>query len=100
MTVRRQKEEMSRAWLAAVAGACGYALAHWTQDQDCIDATIGAPGILGGGHLADPNLDLQLKATNSPTYVRDDCGRERAEVSSRECVRGGQLLGDSNGERR
>lgn len=72
MTPEQQKEELSRAWLCAVASACGFALASWSQDQDCIDVTVGAAGIPAGGVLADPKVDLQLKATNSPHFIRDD----------------------------
>lgn len=72
MTPEQQKEELSRAWLCAVAASCGYTLASWSQDQDCIDVTVGAPGVLTGGAVADPKVDLQLKATNSVNYVRSD----------------------------
>lgn len=64
MTPNQRKEELSRAWLAAVAGSCGYALANWSQDQDCIDATIAAADPIGRGTIADPKLDIQLKATS------------------------------------
>ncbi len=72
MTPEQQKEELSRAWLCAVAGSCGYALASWSQDQDCIDVTVGAAGIPATGVVADPKIDLQLKATNSVNLVQDD----------------------------
>lgn len=65
MTPNQRKEELSRAWLAAVAGSCGFALANWSQDQDCIDATIAAADPIGRGTIADPKLDIQLKATST-----------------------------------
>jgi Domain of unknown function (DUF4365) len=72
VTPEQQKEELSRAWVTAIAAACGYAVGHWSQDQDCVDLTIGAPGVLGAGTLADPKLDLQLKATNSPNLIHEN----------------------------
>lgn len=72
MTPEQRMEELSKTYLFAVSAACGYAVAHWSQDQDCIDATLGAPGVLGGGHFADPKLDVQLKSTSNPALLRDE----------------------------
>ena len=72
MTPEQRMEELSRAYLYAVTAACGFAVANWSQDQDCIDATVGAAGVLGEGHLADPKLDIQLKSTANPAALRDD----------------------------
>jgi hypothetical protein len=49
-----------------------FALGSWSQDQDCIDVTVAAAGIPNGGFLADPKVDLQLKATNSVNFIRGD----------------------------
>lgn len=65
MTPRQRKEELSRAWLCAVAGSCGYAIGSWSQDQDCIDATISAADPVGAGVIADTKIDVQLKATSA-----------------------------------
>lgn len=72
MTPEQRQEELSRAYLHAVAAKCGFALGNWTQDQSCIDVTVGAAGVLGGGSLADPKLDVQLKCTANQTLVRQD----------------------------
>jgi hypothetical protein len=72
VTPEQRKEELSRAYLHAVAAKCGFALGNWTQDQSCIDVTVGAAGVLGGGSLADPKLDVQLKCTANQTLVRSD----------------------------
>ncbi|MCA9711466.1 MAG: DUF4365 domain-containing protein [Myxococcales bacterium] len=63
MTPKQQREELSKAYVHAVAGQCGFKLGTWSQDDDCLDVTIGAAGILGGGTLAGPKPDLQLKAS-------------------------------------
>ncbi len=72
MTPEQRQEELSRAYLHAVAAKCGFALGNWTQDQSCIDVTVGAAGVLGGGSLADPKLDVQLKCTANQTLIRQD----------------------------
>lgn len=70
MTENQQKEEISKAYLHAIAARCGYKLANWTQDDDCMDVTLCAPGVLGQGQIADPKLDLQLKCTSNPQALR------------------------------
>lgn len=72
MTPEQQKEEISKAYMHAVAAKCGYAIGTWSQDQSCIDTTIGASGVLGGGPLADPKLDIQIKCTSDQSVVRSD----------------------------
>lgn len=72
MTPQQQKEELSKAYVHAVAARCGFAVGSWSQDQSCIDVTIAAAGILGSGTLADPKLDLQLKCTSDSYAVKED----------------------------
>jgi hypothetical protein len=72
VTPEQKQEELSRAYLQAVAAKCGFALGTWSQDQRCIDATIGAAGLLGTGSIADPKLDVQLKCTANRELVRAD----------------------------
>lgn len=72
VTPEQRQEELSRAYLYAVAAKCGFALGNWTQDQSCIDVTIGAAGVLGGGSLADPKLDVQLKCTANQSLIREN----------------------------
>lgn len=68
VTPNQQREELSKAYVAAVAARCGFKLGTWSRDDDCLDVTIGAAGVLGGGTLAGPKLDLQLKASNDPSH--------------------------------
>jgi hypothetical protein len=63
MTPAQQQEEVSKAYLHAVAAKCGFTVASWTQDHGGIDCTIGAASTVGIGHLARPKIDVQLKAT-------------------------------------
>ena len=72
MTPEQRQEELSRAYLHAVAAKCGFALGSWTQDQSCIDVTVGVVGVLGGGTLADPKLDVQLKCTANQSLIKED----------------------------
>lgn len=71
MTPNQRREEISKAYVAAVAAKCGFKLGTWSQDDDCLDVTIGAAGVLGGGTLASPKLDIQLKSSNDQTHVRE-----------------------------
>jgi len=56
----------------AVAAHCGYAVGSWTQDHGGVDATVGAPHIVGAGHLAKPKVDIQLKATRRSDVEHED----------------------------
>jgi hypothetical protein len=72
VTPKQQREELSKAYVAAVAARCGFKLGVWSQDDDCLDVTVGAAGVLGGGTWAGPKLDLQLKASNDPSHVHPE----------------------------
>jgi hypothetical protein len=72
MTPEQQKEEISRAYIHAVAARCGFAVGAWSQDQGCIDMSIGASGALGNGTLEDPRIDLQLKCTSDARHLREE----------------------------
>jgi hypothetical protein len=72
MTPEQQREEISKAYTAAIAAHCGFKLGTWSQDDDCLDVTIGAAGALGGGTLAGPKLDLQLKCSSDQRHVHDE----------------------------
>lgn len=63
MTPNQRLEEISKAYVAAVAAACGYKLGSWSQDDDCVDVTLGATGLIGRGTIQSPKLDLQLKCS-------------------------------------
>ncbi|PRQ09795.1 DUF4365 domain-containing protein [Enhygromyxa salina] len=71
MTPNQQREEISKAYIAAIAARCGYKLGTWSQDDDCLDVTIGVAGVLGGGTLAGPKIDLQLKCSSDQRHVHD-----------------------------
>jgi hypothetical protein len=47
MTPKQQREEISKAYVHAVAARCGYKVGTWSQDAGCIDVSIAASGILG-----------------------------------------------------
>jgi hypothetical protein len=72
MTPNQQGEELSKAYVAAVAAGCGFKLGQWSQDDDCIDVTIGAPSTVGIGLVAGPKIDVQLKCTSDPARDHDD----------------------------
>lgn len=63
MTPKQRQEEISKAYVHAVAAACGFAVGHWSQDHGGVDTTISAERALGRGPYSKPKVDLQLKAT-------------------------------------
>lgn len=72
MTPKQQREEISKAYVAAVAARAGCKLAHWSQDSGCLDVTVGTAKSFGAG-LAPPKLDLQLRASSKPDREHDGC---------------------------
>lgn len=63
MTPNQQKEELSKAYLSAVAAAAGFAIGNWSQDQGCVDASIKSASAVGAGHLLGGSIDVQMKAS-------------------------------------
>ncbi len=72
MTPEQRQEEISKAYLHAVAAKCGFAVAGWSQDHGCLDATVGAAATVGSGHLVRPKVDIQLKATHRKDVEYDE----------------------------
>ena len=72
MTPEQQKEEISKAYVHAVAAACGYTIAAWSQDHGCVDTTVGAASTVGSGHLTRPKVDIQLKASMQGALEHDE----------------------------
>jgi hypothetical protein len=61
MELSQQKQEFSKAYVKAVAAACGYATKEPSVDDDSVDLCLAARG--GEGTVRSPQLDLQLKCT-------------------------------------
>lgn len=57
MTLSQQQEQISRAYVYAIAARCGFNVARWDVDQDGIDLTIGA------SRIGKPRVDFQLKTS-------------------------------------
>lgn len=55
-----QKEQLSLAFLHAVATRAGYTIGSWNVDKDGVDLTLRCQGLL---------VDLQVKCTSSPTVL-------------------------------
>ena len=69
MTPEQRQEEIMKAYIQAIAAKCSVAVSDWTQDQGCVDCTLGAASSVGGGRLARPKVDLQMKATTQQKRV-------------------------------
>lgn len=72
MTPEQQKEELSKAYIHAVAARCGFAVGSWSQDHGGIDATIGAAGPMVASGLSRPKIDIQLKCTSRTDVLKTD----------------------------
>lgn len=57
------KEELSLAYVRAVASRAGFAIEEVRRDRDSIDLHVCARGVLAGGPLESPVLGVQLKST-------------------------------------
>lgn len=90
MTPEQQQEEVSKAYVHAIAAKCGVAVANWTQDHGCLDTTLGAAASVGSGHLKGPKIDLQLKAT-----TRTDVERAESVAWSLEIGHYNQLVAEA-----
>ncbi|MGV9315536.1 DUF4365 domain-containing protein [Streptomyces sp. NPDC003691] len=56
-----QKEQISRAYVHALASQGGYTVGDWNVDKDGVDVTLRDRGLM---------VDFQLKCTQSPRAVR------------------------------
>ncbi|WP_218009225.1 DUF4365 domain-containing protein [Herbidospora cretacea] len=58
-----QKEQLSKAYMLAVATQGGYTIAEWNVDKDGVDVTLRSNGLM---------VDIQLKCTHGPRKSRGD----------------------------
>jgi len=66
VTENEQKQQLSVAYVHAVAAMAGYRCQVQTPDEDSVDVTICATGHVHATSIArSPKLDVQLKATSS-----------------------------------
>lgn len=66
------KEQLSLAYLIAVAAKCGFSTEFNRVDYDSIDATIKCNGRLQeDSTLYSPEIQIQLKATSSPRMTKE-----------------------------
>ncbi len=72
MTPKQRQEEISKAYLHAVAAKSGFAVGSWSQDHGGVDTTVGAAATVEAGHLARPKVDVQLKATTQQHLERGE----------------------------
>lgn len=68
MTDNQKREEISKAYISAVAAQCGCKIGAWSQDDGCLDLTLARGGLHGANNV---KIDLQLKATNKHERVFD-----------------------------
>ena len=74
MTENEQKQQLSVAYVHAVAARTGYTCQVQNVDDDSVDVQIGAKGYVHDQSLlCSPRIEVQLKATSSvqlkPTYL-------------------------------
>ena len=66
MTLNEQKQQLSVAYVHAVAAHAGYTCQVQVVDEDSVDVLIAASGYVHDrAVLRSPRLEVQLKATSS-----------------------------------
>jgi hypothetical protein len=72
MTENEQKQQLSFAYVHAVAARAGLACDRPTVDDDSVDLVIGASGLVNGRSLIrSPRVELQLKAASQDILHED-----------------------------
>jgi Domain of unknown function (DUF4365) len=73
LTENEQKQQLSFAYIHALAARAGYTFQQTPVDDDSIDVRIGARGLIHGlAVLRSPIMELQLKATQGNGFVREN----------------------------
>ncbi|WP_226961805.1 MULTISPECIES: DUF4365 domain-containing protein [Streptomyces] len=67
-----QKEQVSRAFVHALATQGGYTICDWNVDKDGVDVTLRSRGLM---------VDIQLKCTQSPRTLRSGYSYDLLMVS-------------------
>jgi hypothetical protein len=72
VTENGQKEQLSVAYVHAIAARAGYACQVKTPDEESVDVTVSACGLIHDTSIIrSPRLDLQLKASSS-LYIKPE----------------------------
>ena len=72
MTENEQKQQLSIAYVHAVAASAGYACQPTIADDDSVDVTIAAQGrVHQQSVLRSPKLEVQLKASSQNVLRKD-----------------------------
>jgi hypothetical protein len=67
VTENEQKQQLSVAYVHAVAARAGYTCQVQTVDDDSVDVQVGSKGYVHERSLiCSPRIEIQLKATSSP----------------------------------
>jgi hypothetical protein len=71
MTDEQRMEQLSRAYIHAVAAIAKVACEPTSVDDDSVDITLKAAGSVTADALRSPRVEVQLKATASPQFISD-----------------------------
>lgn len=66
LSLNDQKEQLSQAYVAAIAAGCGYIISVPNLDRDSIDIQVSS------GSSRRASVQFQLKATSAPNWSGDD----------------------------
>lgn len=66
LSINDRKEQLSQAYVAALAAGCGYTVSIPNLDRDSIDIQVAS------GSSRRASVQFQLKATSSPDWVGSD----------------------------
>lgn len=95
LTLNHQKEQLSVAYIRAVAAAAGFSCTKPEVDDDSVDVLIACSGSYGDDVvLRSPRIELQAKATAEPHPLTDheECLKYPLSVKNYDDLRGATLV--------
>jgi hypothetical protein len=66
LSINDRKEQLSQAYIAALAAGCGYTVSKPNLDRDSVDVVVSS------GSSRRASVEFQLKATSSPDWIGND----------------------------
>lgn len=66
LSINDRKEQLSQAYIAALAAGCGYTVSKPNLDRDSVDIVVSS------GSSRRASVEFQLKATSSPDWIGND----------------------------
>lgn len=93
LTLNHKKEQLSLAYIRAVAATAGFSCTKPEVDDDSVDIVVACSGTYGEGFvMKSPRIEVQAKATEMALTEEDDCFKFPLPVKNYEDLRGMTLV--------